>query len=450
MEDKKILNKKYVYFYALALLINAITTGHHISFSGNFALMFVDGTIVPFPFIPGAVVGSILTGIFPKIGKRTKLILANLLVIVYAPLYTLNERWNYSRWGDIFGVVSLLLYGMGAGIASVATPLYLKDLAPREMLHGLYALYVAFFSVGISSSTVVRFFFKVSKHVGSAADAILVHRIISTSLAFIQLVLLLAIFRRDTPRHLYQANLQDKAMEELVKIYPSTSRRISVFFKIESTAAEYKLEYPTYRKLFSKEYFGLLVKASLVLLLRAPFISPSLNPFVISQGPYPSYFVAAFIAYAAVTLGNLLPFFLPAEFLRKKVALAGSALVSVLLAFVIALSWYVAKNRDDSYIIVMAIRGFIETLVLFFHSALISVAFFVYAITIMTERGFTLAIILYWFATFAIEGLFGLYAVSMVDTIDVFFSYYFIVSFVAAVVCIVASWLFIPRSLVSS
>eukprot|EP00826_Nyctotherus_ovalis_P028193 TRINITY_DN2224_c0_g1_i17.p1 TRINITY_DN2224_c0_g1~~TRINITY_DN2224_c0_g1_i17.p1 ORF type:complete len:347 (+),score=33.82 TRINITY_DN2224_c0_g1_i17:149-1042(+) len=282
---------------------------------------------------------------------------------------------------------------MGAGMASVVTPLYLKDFAPKEILHKLYALYVAFFSVGISSSTIVRFFFKVSKNVGSAEDAILVHRIISTSLALIQLVLLFFVFKRDTPRHLYQANLQDKAMEELVRIYPSTSRRVSVFFMIEATATEYKLEYPTYRKLFSKEYFGLLLKASLILLLRAPFISPSLNPFVISQGPYPSYFVAAFIAYAGVILGNLLPFFLPGEFLRKKIVLAGSVIVTVLLAFVIPLSWYVAKNRNDYYIIVMAMRGFIETLILFFHGALISVAFFVYAITIMTERGFTLAII---------------------------------------------------------
>jgi len=55
---------------------------------------------------------------------------------------------------------------------------------------------------------------------------ILINGKISGILALIQLLLIFIVFRRGTPNQLYQEKLEDKAMDELVRIYPILRRQL--------------------------------------------------------------------------------------------------------------------------------------------------------------------------------------------------------------------------------
>ena len=59
------------------MLLSAIPLGHYIGFTGTYVVELPDNIYLRIPFIPGSILGSVLVGFFPNVGKRRKILSAD-------------------------------------------------------------------------------------------------------------------------------------------------------------------------------------------------------------------------------------------------------------------------------------------------------------------------------------------------------------------------------------
>ena len=87
-------------------------------------------------------------------------------------------------------------------------------------------------------------------------------------LSLIELILIFVFFRFDTPLQLMEDELEPEAVTELQKIYVDSERRNYEYDCLKILIRKIKLQYPTYRELFSRNYIPLLLNGILIILAR--------------------------------------------------------------------------------------------------------------------------------------------------------------------------------------
>ena len=137
------IKKLYFYTYVSVVLIGVVSFGYFgigyqiiNSLKKNAGEDTTDDTtsiiILIFAY-SGTIIGSIVSSIIVGIGKRIRIIVGNLFIIIFSiGLY----------WYDniIIMPISSCMYGFGIGIIMTAVPVYLKEISPVEILSSTLAL----------------------------------------------------------------------------------------------------------------------------------------------------------------------------------------------------------------------------------------------------------------------------------------------------------------------
>eukprot|EP00826_Nyctotherus_ovalis_P052160 TRINITY_DN6580_c0_g5_i1.p1 TRINITY_DN6580_c0_g5~~TRINITY_DN6580_c0_g5_i1.p1 ORF type:complete len:129 (+),score=7.66 TRINITY_DN6580_c0_g5_i1:59-445(+) len=110
MNATKDINRKYLYSYVATLLLSAVASGHYLSFAMFIGFRTAGGLRFPLIFIPGIAIGNIIIGILPKINKRTKIIIACLLVIPSYPLLVVIATIKPSKFLFYAGLILSLIH----------------------------------------------------------------------------------------------------------------------------------------------------------------------------------------------------------------------------------------------------------------------------------------------------------------------------------------------------
>jgi MFS family permease len=164
----------------------------------------------------GSAVGAISAGPFAKYGRLNCIIATTVLVIVGASL-TLVPNFVAFCFGR-------LLYGLAAGCYVVFCPKYIEETSPVEVKGPLGALTQVCICFGILFPFTIGMLYDESANL--AADDIdqfiLVIFGIPILLGVLQLLLLLSIFRYDTPVLLHQKGDTERLTTLLSKIYQGT------------------------------------------------------------------------------------------------------------------------------------------------------------------------------------------------------------------------------------
>eukprot|EP00826_Nyctotherus_ovalis_P021002 TRINITY_DN1669_c0_g1_i14.p1 TRINITY_DN1669_c0_g1~~TRINITY_DN1669_c0_g1_i14.p1 ORF type:complete len:463 (+),score=65.00 TRINITY_DN1669_c0_g1_i14:16-1404(+) len=340
----------------------------------------------------GGVVGSLLDSIIVKFGKRARFIFGNFIILLFSfPLYFKEPRFLVA--------ISSFMYGVGIGLNTSIAPFYMKEVIPESILPLALASLQFFMilanEIGFSLSYVMTEHPK-TKNTLLTIIAFLIPGI----LAIIQITFGFAVFNRDTPLKLCCEAAEDESLMELQRIYPDTDRRLSEFEKLRKRMAMIRSQYPSYGELFSEKYIESTRKGFILVLFANGVgvffglvftfqIYTNLHAFKGTNLVLTGFkLVSTFFLYAVIHPKG-----------KKMLLLVGS--IGVTLTnygnFILRLVYNdtTIKNLPIGAVVNMGI-GFV------FDGFSTCYMPILYACQIMTERGFALAMFIYWFSYQAI------------------------------------------------
>ena len=448
------VNKWYVCLYAIVLMLSAISSGYYVSFTSNWGFRYTltdTNWTTPLIIVPGTIIGNAIVGFLPKVSKRKKIIFASFLIILSKILFCLIVY--YSLTEDIyfyFSLFAVFIYGIGIAMNSVTVPLYLRDIIPKEGLDKSLVFYIIFFCSGSIFYFVIQIalwsLFKLEDIVTIFNVACSIPIILSLA----QLIFLITVFRRDSPKDLCLASLQEDAMEELLNIYPSKERRISEFEQLGQMSVAFKFEYPTYSKLFSRTHIGSLLKASLAIFLKAPLIliGNKLLPlfsYAIHRDLISGYMVGT-ACQLTIILGSLFAFLFIDKPLNKRVQLFFSIILSLCVLGLTITSFELTFEDVHSYSNPTIIIMVLGVSAIFLYGLLIYVHFFIYAMKTVPERGFTLVMVLDWLGITIILAGYDICFYNFAENLSTLYACYGIFCFIASIISTVFLYCYIPKS----
>jgi MFS transporter, SP family, sugar:H+ symporter len=156
--------------------------------------------------ILGGSIGALMSGNFAYLGRRTCLLLGNVVIIVSSSL-TLLPNFTVLCFGRF-------LYGLGIGVLAVFVPKFIVELAPQEISGPAGAI----MQVGVCSGILLAFLvgLGVGDHKTAEIDSFAIEhywRIIFALpilLSVIQSLLLVFVYPYDTPVMLKQWKQEEK------------------------------------------------------------------------------------------------------------------------------------------------------------------------------------------------------------------------------------------------
>ncbi|MCX2574154.1 sugar porter family MFS transporter [Pedobacter sandarakinus] len=180
----------------------------------------------------GCIIGVIISGkLSDKYGRKIVLILSATLFLVSAVGCMYATSFTSL-------IIFRLVGGLGIGVASMVSPLYISEFAPSRLRGTMVSLYQLALTIGI----VVAYFTNayLADHAGDAHEGLMATKIFSSEVwramlglgAVPALIFLLALFLvPESPRWLLTRGLKDKAMVILTKIDGrlSAEKEISAF-----------------------------------------------------------------------------------------------------------------------------------------------------------------------------------------------------------------------------
>ena len=164
-------------------------------------------------WLPGVAVGALLSGLLcSKLGRRNSLIITDILTIISCiPLLISNT---------ILIFIGRFLYGITAGLNSAIVPLYVREMSPAKISGKTGA--IAMFLLGFGTLIAYIFGFG-NPETGSPEfmtsiwwKYMLGFPIIT---ALTRLILLIVVFRLDSPCYLYSINKIDDCKKILSKLH---------------------------------------------------------------------------------------------------------------------------------------------------------------------------------------------------------------------------------------
>ena len=159
----------------------------------------------------GAAIGALFSGPVLSIGRWNCILLTNLFVIVGAGLTLIDDEYLV--------LVGRFFYGVSCGCFSVFCPKYISEVAPVEVKGPAGAFSQICITFGILLPFSIGLFYTDLDSEDNNRTLINLVFIIPIVFGIIQVLLLLLVFRYDTPQMLKQKNELQKLREFLCKIY---------------------------------------------------------------------------------------------------------------------------------------------------------------------------------------------------------------------------------------
>lgn len=162
----------------------------------------------------GAVIGAGTNGILADMFGRKKIIIATAIIFIIGSILCALAPNIYVL------ILSRILVGLAVGIVNFIVPLYLSEVAPKQMRGTLVSLYQWAITAGILFSYVIN---------GAFASAVYNWRWMLFAGVFPGIVLLVGMsFLGDTPRWLVSKNRDEEAKKIYRKIEPSENADVAV------------------------------------------------------------------------------------------------------------------------------------------------------------------------------------------------------------------------------
>ena len=210
-------------------------------------------------------------------------------------------------------------------------------------------------------------------------------------LALIQLILCCIKFRFDTMQQLIEDKSQEWCVIELGKIYATPNGKIKAFNEIIGYMNQIRRRYPRYSDFFRNPYRKRLLKGIAMIIMRnfnGLFVSGIFASEIMEGSNY------SLITYIFNILGTLIPFFLvDSTFIlhlaygKKPFLLFGNIGIFILH---ITLLLLIGLSLSMNIIFVVFMFEF-----LIYGMSTYTLAF-VYAVETLTERGFSITMMVYW------------------------------------------------------
>lgn len=210
--------RKFVYFWLYFVAIVASLGGLLSGFDTGVisgALLFINQTwdlsdylqgFLVSSVLIGAVIGAATNGVLADIFGRKKIIIATALIFIVGSILCALAPNIYVL------ILSRILVGLAVGIVNFIVPLYLSEVAPKQLRGTLVSLYQWAITAGILFSYVVN---------GAFANAVYSWRWMLFAGVVPGLILLIGMtFLGDTPRWLISKNREEEAKKIYQKIEP--------------------------------------------------------------------------------------------------------------------------------------------------------------------------------------------------------------------------------------
>lgn len=217
---------KIVYFWLYVVAIVASLGGLLSGFDTGVisgALLFINQTWDLSDYTQGFLVSSVLIG--AVIGAGTNGILADMfgrkkIIIATAVIFIIGSILCALAPNIYVLILSRILVGLAVGIVNFIVPLYLSEVAPKQMRGTLVSLYQWAITAGILFSYVIN---------GAFASAVYNWRWMLFAGVVPGIVLLVGMsFLGDTPRWLVSKNRDEEAKKIYRKIEPSENADVAV------------------------------------------------------------------------------------------------------------------------------------------------------------------------------------------------------------------------------
>lgn len=217
---------KIVYFWLYVVAIVASLGGLLSGFDTGVisgALLFINQTWDLSDYTQGFLVSSVLIG--AVIGAGTNGILADMfgrkkIIIATAVIFIIGSILCALAPNIYVLILSRILVGLAVGIVNFIVPLYLSEIAPKQMRGTLVSLYQWAITAGILFSYVIN---------GAFASAVYNWRWMLFAGVVPGLVLLVGMsFLGDTPRWLVSKNRDEEAKKIYRKIEPNENADVAV------------------------------------------------------------------------------------------------------------------------------------------------------------------------------------------------------------------------------
>ena len=88
-------------------------------------------------------------------------------------------------------------------------------------------------------------------------------------MSLIQLFLSFFVFKNDTPKELFQINLDTDCIYELARFYTDAERRMKEYRLISEIVAKSRFQYPSYSELFSSKYIKFTLQGLAMMCFRS-------------------------------------------------------------------------------------------------------------------------------------------------------------------------------------
>lgn len=170
----------------------------------------------------------------------------------------------------------------------------MKEITPKEMTNYMPIFFGSFYLLGIDFPIIVYIILEQwSLELYYKAISFFIPAIISLT----QLILINFVYIYDTPRMLCENKMEEEAITEMKKIYPSNERRIAEYRALMESVNNDKNSYPTYAELFTRQNFYKVAIGSAMLAFRNSseyYMLTVLNDVELKNW----YFVSAYICMA--------------------------------------------------------------------------------------------------------------------------------------------------------
>jgi MFS transporter, SP family, xylose:H+ symportor len=184
----------------------------------------------------GCIIGGSLGGyIGQSIGRKKGLMLAAILFLISALGSAMPEYMNFMGLSTISSFIFYrILGGIGVGLASMLSPMYIAEIAPANIRGKL----VSWNQFAIIFGMLVVYFVNYGIAKGQAAEWINEtgwRWMFGSEVIPASLFLILLFFVPESPRYLMLKNQEDKAMSLLNKINPTTAKNVMADVKASLT-----------------------------------------------------------------------------------------------------------------------------------------------------------------------------------------------------------------------
>lgn len=166
----------------------------------------------------GAMLGAFISGPLASIGRWKVLIICNILILISQ----IAASVPYCI-GNIYIYISTkFIFGIACGGFSFICPKFVNETSPKEYVGGAGAMFQVVVCFGITIGNIIPVFFPSNGGLldGDAAKFILMFSaVLSIFLSLLQLMLLICVFRFDTPKFMKEQGHDSKLREVLCKLY---------------------------------------------------------------------------------------------------------------------------------------------------------------------------------------------------------------------------------------